>query len=142
LKQRFLSLGTDCVKIQEAADESKGFSLALIALALFYYFHSFLLIVVDIISLFAVALVTALSHVAALETKLKTATEALKDANTAKVSAKNAAKAVETKAKKAEKALAEAHQKQAKREQVVVERLDKISTFVGSKCFVLSLCLY
>jgi hypothetical protein len=43
-----------------------------------------------------------------LETELKTTTEALKDANTAKVSADKAAKAAETKAKKAEKALAKA----------------------------------
>jgi translation initiation factor 2B subunit (eIF-2B alpha/beta/delta family) len=111
------------------------------ALALFPCFHSFLLIIIDIISLFAVALATALAHVAALETKLKTAGEALKDANTAKVSAEKAAKAAETKARKAEKALVEANQKQAKREQAVVERFDEISTSIGSKCFVLSLCL-
>jgi hypothetical protein len=138
--QRFLSLGADCVKIQEAADEYKGFSLALIALALFYYFHS-LLTFVDIISLFAVSLAMALSCVAALEAELKTTTEALKDANTAKVSVDKAAKAADTKAKKAEKALAEATQEQAKCEQAVVERLDEICTSVGSKCFALSLCL-
>jgi hypothetical protein len=40
---------------------------------------------------------------------------------------------VENRDKKAEKALADADQKQAKREQSVVERLDKISVFVGSK---------
>jgi Flp pilus assembly protein TadB len=100
-----------------------------------------LLIVIDIISLFAAALTTTLARVAALEAKLKTTTEALKDANTPKVSAEKAAKAVETKAKKAEKALAEANQKQDKCEQAMVERLDKICTSVGSKCFVLSLCL-
>jgi ABC-type transport system involved in cytochrome bd biosynthesis fused ATPase/permease subunit len=119
----------------------KVFSLALIALSLFSYFHSFWLTFVDIIFLFVVALATALARVAALEAELKTTTEALKDANTAKVSADKAAKAAETKAKKAEKALAEATQKQAKREQAVVERLDEICTSVGSKCFVLSLCL-
>jgi Flp pilus assembly protein TadB len=117
------------------------FSLALIALALFSYFHSFLLAFVDIISLFAVALAMALARVATLEAELKTTTEALKDANSAKVSADKAAKAAKTKAKKAEKGLAEATQKQAKREQAVVERLDEIFTSVGSKCFVLSLCL-
>jgi hypothetical protein len=77
----------------------------------------------------------------ALEAELKTTAEALKDANTAKVSAEKAAKAAETKAKKAKKALAEANQKQAKREQAVVERLDEICTSIGSKCFVLSFCL-
>jgi Skp family chaperone for outer membrane proteins len=97
--------------------------------------------IVDIISLFAVSLATALPRVAALETELKTATAALKDANDAKVSAEKAAKAAETKAKKAEKALAEANQKQAKREQAVVDRLDEISMSVGSKCFILSLSL-
>jgi hypothetical protein len=91
--------------------------------------------------LFAVALATALARVAALETELKTTTEALKDANNAKVSADKAAKAAETKSKKAEKALAEATQKQAKSEQAVVEQLDAICMSIGSKCFILSLCL-
>jgi hypothetical protein len=49
--------------------------------------------IVDIISLFAVSLATTLAHVAALETELKTATEALKDANAGKVSTEKAAKA-------------------------------------------------
>jgi hypothetical protein len=78
--------------------------------------------------------------VAALEDELKTTAEALKDANAAKVSANKAAKAVETKAKRAEKALAEAAQKQTKREQAMVERLDAICTSIGSKYFVLSFC--
>jgi predicted Holliday junction resolvase-like endonuclease len=95
-----------------------------------------LLIVVDIISLFTVALATALAHVAALEAELKTATKALKDANTAKVSSEKAAKAAETKAKKAKKALTEATQKQTIREQAVVRRLDEICTSVGSKYFI------
>jgi uncharacterized protein YlxW (UPF0749 family) len=119
----------------------KVFSLALIVFALSSYFHSCLFIVVDITSLFAVALARALARVATLETKLKTATEALKDANTAKVSTEKAAKAAKTKARKAEKALAEANRKQAKREQAVVDRLDEISMSVGSKCFILSLGL-
>jgi hypothetical protein len=103
---------------------------------LFSYFQSILLTFVDIISLFAVALATALARIESLEGELKHPAEPLKDANTAKVSADKA-----TKAKKAEIALAEATQKQAKREQAVVERLDEICTSVGSKCFVLSLCL-
>jgi hypothetical protein len=76
-----------------------------------------------------------------LETELKTTTETLKDVNTAKFYADKAAKAAETKAKKAEKALAEATQNQAKCEEAVVERLDAICMSVGSKCFILSLCL-
>jgi hypothetical protein len=59
----------------------KVFSLALIALALFSYFHSFLLTFLDINSLFAVVLATALARVSALEANLKTITEALKDAD-------------------------------------------------------------
>jgi hypothetical protein len=60
------------------------------------------LIVADIISLFTVSLATALARVVALETELKTSTKALKDGNTAKVSAEKAAKAAEARAKKAE----------------------------------------
>jgi Flp pilus assembly protein TadB len=119
----------------------KVFSFALHCSCFVSLFAFFLLIVVDIISLFTVALATALPRRSALEAELKTATEALKDANTSKVSAEKAAKAAETRAKKAEKALAEANQKQTKREQDVVERLDEISTSVGSKCFILSLTL-
>jgi hypothetical protein len=99
-----------------------------------------LLTFVDIISLFEVSLATALARVASLETELKTTTEALKDANTAKVSIDKAAKVAETKAKKADKAFAEATQKQAKREEAVVERLDAICTSVDSKFDVLSFC--
>jgi uncharacterized protein YlxW (UPF0749 family) len=111
----------------------KVFSLALIALAFFSYFHSCLFIVVDVTSLFEVAMAKALARVATLEIELKTATEAIKDANTAKVSSKKAAKPAETKAKKAEKALAEANQKQTKWEQAVVDRLDKISMSICGK---------
>jgi hypothetical protein len=73
----------------------------------------------------------------ALEDELKTSTEALKDANTAKVSTEKAAKAAEARAKKAEKALAEANKKQSKREQAVMGKLDEITTSIGSKCFTL-----
>jgi hypothetical protein len=51
-----------------------------------------------------------------LEAKLKTTSQALKDANIAKASAEMAAKIAEAKAKKAEKALAEIAQKQSNRE--------------------------
>jgi multidrug efflux pump subunit AcrA (membrane-fusion protein) len=91
-------------------------------------------------SLLAAALNQALARVAALEAELKTTAEALKDANAAKVSADKATKAAETKAKRAEKVLTEAAQKQTKREQAVVDRLDAICTSVGNKYFVLSFC--
>jgi hypothetical protein len=35
--QKFLSLGAECVKIQEAADASKGISLVLVILALLLF---------------------------------------------------------------------------------------------------------
>jgi hypothetical protein len=76
-----------------------------------------------------------------LEAELKTTSQALKDANIAKASAEKAAKTGEAKAKNAEKALAKVAQKQSNHEGVVVERLDAICMSVGSKFFVLSLCL-
>jgi hypothetical protein len=101
LMQRFLSLGTDCVKIQETADASKGFSFTL-QFSCFVTLYAFLfLIIADIISLFLVALATAHARVAALEAELKASTEALKDANATKVSAEKATKAAEARAKKA-----------------------------------------
>jgi hypothetical protein len=66
--------------------------------------------------LFLVALNKALARMAYLEAKLKTTSQALKDANIAKASAEKAAKIAEAKAKKAEKALAEIAQKQSNRE--------------------------
>jgi Flp pilus assembly protein TadB len=113
--------------------------LPFISLVLFHLFVFLFLIAADIIFLVTAALAMALARIAALEAKLETSAEALKDANTTKVSAEKAAKAAKTRAKKAEKALAEANQKQSKREQVVVVRLDEICTSVGSKCFTLSL---
>jgi hypothetical protein len=69
-----------------------------------------------------------------LEAELKASVEDWESANATNVSAKKAAKSAETKAKKAKKAFAYAHQKQAKRDQSVAERLNKISVSVGSKC--------
>jgi ABC-type protease/lipase transport system fused ATPase/permease subunit len=100
--QRFLSLGTDCVKIQETADASKGFSVCpSFLLVLFYLFVFMLLMAADIFSFIIVALATALACITTLEAKLKTSTKALKDANAAKVSTEKAAKSVEIRAKKA-----------------------------------------
>jgi hypothetical protein len=139
--QRFLSLGTDCVKIQEAVDESKGNFPCFFALMLFSFVDFFLLALYCITFLFAVALKKALACVASLEAELKTTSQALKDANIANASAEKAAKIAEAKAKKAKKALAEVAQKQFNREGAVIERLDAICTSVGSKFLVLSLCL-
>jgi hypothetical protein len=101
--QIFLSLGTDCVKIQETADASKGFSLyPSFLLVLFHLFVLLLLMAADIISFATAALTTALARIAALEVELKTSTEALKDANATKVSNEKVAKSAETRAKKAE----------------------------------------
>jgi hypothetical protein len=74
--------------------------------------------------------------ISALEAELRASVEAWGSANAAKVSTEKATKSAETRAKKAEKALAESQQKQAKREQSVDERLDKISVSVGSKCHI------
>jgi hypothetical protein len=84
-------------------------------------------------------LATAHALITALEAELKASTEALNDANAAKVSAERAAKSTETRDKKAEKALVDAKQKQTKREKSVAKRLDEISVSVGSKCFILYL---
>jgi chromosome segregation ATPase len=76
----------------------------------------------------------ARARISALEAKLKASVEAWESANAAKVSAEKATKSAKTRAKKAKKALAGANQKQAKWEQSVAERLDKISISVGNKC--------
>jgi hypothetical protein len=80
-----------------------------------------------------VALTMARACISALEAELRASIEAWESANAAKVSAEKATKSTETRARKAEKASAESQQKQAKREQSVAERLDKISISVGSK---------
>jgi hypothetical protein len=139
--QRFLSLGAECVKIQETADASQGIVICTFFFCLFLFHLLVLLLVIaaDIFSFVTVALATTHACITAIESELKASTEALKDANAAKVSAERAAKSAETRAKKAEKALADANQKQTKREQSMVKRLDKISVSVGSKCCILSL---
>jgi hypothetical protein len=76
------------------------------------------------------------ARISALEAELRAYVEAWECANAAKVSSEKDAKSAETRAKKAKKALAESQQKQAKREQSVAERLDKISVSVGSKCHI------
>jgi regulator of protease activity HflC (stomatin/prohibitin superfamily) len=73
------------------------------------------------------------ARISSLEAELKASREAWQSANAAKVSAEKVAKSAETRAKRA---LANASQKQAKREQSIVERLDKISVSVGSKCCI------
>jgi hypothetical protein len=74
---------------------------------LFSFVDFFLLALYCITFLFAVALNKALPCVASLEAKLKTTSQALKDANIAKASAKKATKTAEAKVNKAEKTLAE-----------------------------------
>jgi hypothetical protein len=71
-----------------------------------------LLMAADIFSFVTVTLAMAHARITALEAKLKASTEALKDANGAKVSADRATKSAETRAKKAKKVLADANQKQ------------------------------
>jgi biopolymer transport protein ExbB/TolQ len=105
------------------------------------YDSSFYVVIVSVVSL-----ANALVRVASLEAKLKASSKALKEVHDAKASADNAAKAAEARAIKAKKALAEVSQKQAKREEEVVKRLDDILTSVGSKfspcrCLLLALFL-
>jgi hypothetical protein len=76
--QRFLFLGTDCVKIQETADAFKGFYFTLQFSCFVTLFVFLLLIIADIISLLSVALATAHARVAALEAELKDSTKALR----------------------------------------------------------------
>jgi biopolymer transport protein ExbB/TolQ len=139
--QRFLSLRAECVKIQETVDASQGFVVCTFFFSLFLFHLLVLLLVIaaDIFSFVTVALAMAHARITAIEAKLKASTEALKDANAAKVSAKRAAKSAETRTKKAKKELADANQKQTKREQSMVKRLDEISVSVGRKCCILSL---
>jgi hypothetical protein len=62
-----------------------------------------------VFSFVIVALATVQACITALEAKLKGSTDALKDANAAKVSTERATKSADTRAKKAEKALADAN---------------------------------
>jgi hypothetical protein len=78
---------------------------------------------------------------ASLEAKLKTTSKAHKDADAARISVDKAANTAEAKASKAEKALADVGHKHANREGAVVKQLDAIVTSVGSKFFILPLCL-
>jgi hypothetical protein len=46
--QRFLSLGAKCVKIQETADASKGFFIALFTFSLFLFCLLVLMLLMDV----------------------------------------------------------------------------------------------
>jgi hypothetical protein len=92
-----------------------------LALMLFSFVDIFLLTLYYITFFFAVASNKALARVASLEAELKTTSQALKDANTAKASAEKAAKIAEAKAKKVEKDVAEVAQKQTNHEGAVVK---------------------
>jgi hypothetical protein len=87
--QKFLSLGAECVKIQETADASQGISLVLVIFDLLS--PCFYRLVMSFSSL-AAALVMAHARISALEAELKESREAWESANTAKVSAEKAAK--------------------------------------------------
>jgi hypothetical protein len=104
LMQKFLSLGDECVKIQETTDASQGilamlcefflscicfFRLPLAIEHLFPLFHSVI-----------AALTSARARISALEAKLKASRQAWESATAAKVSAEKAVKAAESKAKR------------------------------------------
>jgi hypothetical protein len=71
--QRFLSLGVECVKIQETANASQGFFVCtfFFCLFLFHLLVLMLLIAADIFSFVIVALATAHARITALEAELK-----------------------------------------------------------------------
>jgi asparagine N-glycosylation enzyme membrane subunit Stt3 len=81
-----------------------------------FYNSRFFVVTVSVVSL-----ANALVCVTSLEAKLKTTSQALKEADAAKVSSDKAAKAAEARAIKAENALAKVAQKQGKREEDVVK---------------------
>jgi hypothetical protein len=112
LMQKFLSLGNECVKIQETADASQGmFIIISNSLLLHSCLFCFLLVTECPLSPFCctvVALTLAHACILAPEAKLKASQQAWESATAAKVSAEKAAKATEAKAKKAEKAMSDA----------------------------------
>jgi hypothetical protein len=93
--QKFLSLGAECVKIQETADASQGIFLC--DCDYLTCFHPCFYRLVMSFSLLATALVTTHARISALEAELKASREDWESANTAKVSAEKAAKSAENK---------------------------------------------
>jgi hypothetical protein len=96
--QKFLSLGTECVKIQETADASQGIFLC--ACDYLTFFHPRFYRLVMYFSLLVAALVMAHARISALDAELKAFREAWESANAAKVSAEKTAKSAKNKAKK------------------------------------------
>jgi hypothetical protein len=100
--QRFLSLGAECVNIQEIANASQGISIVLVTPVFYFYVLVPIFLMASDVSLFffciTVALTTARDHISALEAELKASVEAWESANAAKVSAEKAAKSAETRA--------------------------------------------
>jgi Flp pilus assembly protein TadB len=103
----------------------------------------------------AVSLANALTHANALEAKLKATTKALEEADNkhakevaaTKLASYQADKEAEARDNKAKRALAEVSQRQTKREEAVVKRIDHLMTSFGSKCclavvFVFSVSMY
>jgi hypothetical protein len=75
------------------------------------------------------------ARISSLEAELKASRKAFDAATAAKVNAKKSTKSVLAKAKKAEKALADANKEHLQREQVVAERLNKISAIAVGTCY-------
>jgi hypothetical protein len=123
--QKFLSLGDECVKIQQIADASQGM---LATLCEFFpsciCFFRLPLAIEHLLPLFhsvIAALTSAHARISALEAKLKASQQAWESATVAKVSSRKAIQVAETNGKKAEKALNDAEQKQLQREQSIAE---------------------
>jgi hypothetical protein len=75
--QRFLSLGTECVKIQETANASQGITSVLLTSAFYFYLLvPILYMLLMSFPLLAAALVTARARISALEDEVKASVEA------------------------------------------------------------------
>jgi hypothetical protein len=99
--QKFLSLGDECVKIQETADASQGMLAMFCEFFLSCICFFCLPIAIEhLLPLFIAALTSAHARISALEAELKAYRQAWESATAAKVFAEKAVKVAESKAKK------------------------------------------
>jgi hypothetical protein len=76
------------------------------------------------------------ARISSLEAELEASRKAFDAANAAKVNAEKSTKSALAKAKKAENALSDANKEHLQREQVVAERLNKMSAVAGGTYYV------
>jgi hypothetical protein len=85
--------------------------------------------------------VTAKARISSLEAELEASRKAFDVATAAKVNAKKSTKSALAKVKKAEKAFSNANKEHIQREQVVAERLNKMSAVSGGTYYAFSFLL-